>query len=262
MMKGDPLSTKELRLLFISMLRAQYENQINEGSLVSEHGLTMALHQSLELAEAEVNEGGQLNDLYHLQKMHTLTLKYSVLAAKSSCKHRRSGGKKIEDIDLHGIILQELAFTNSHVRAQEFFQEELGESDKDLSEAGKIVIAESKKQVIEVKNDMSRRVNDGYVIEITTHKFCDILLSKGIKYVEKLVKFGLLKDSEAEEMIEEMIHLQKEVKHTTCNATARKKDHLEIAIAGLNSAPSEGLHSIAEGDGSKEAGVDVDETEA
>merc|ERR1712161_139446 len=70
-----------------------------------------------------------------------------------------------------------------------------------------------------------------FVIQVTTHKFCEVLLNKGIKYVEDLNKNGLLEDTETEEMMEEMVHLLKEAKV--------KVKEAKIDLKGPMSAPRE-----------------------
>ena len=226
-MKGDPLSTKELRLLFISMLRAQYEHQINEGLLTAQHGLTIALLLSLEEAETEVKNGGPLNDLQYLRRFHTVALKCAKITVKATCGLLGKKIKMVEDMDLAVFIFQEIAFSSAHEQAQSFFQDELGSCEDDLSEGGKIVIAESKRQLKEVKNYLLRDVFEEYVIETTTHIFCQILLNKGIKHVDEIVELGLLKDSEAEEIVEEMVHLLGQVKHAKVGARVPKKNSAE-----------------------------------
>jgi len=212
MMKGDPLSTVELRLLFISMLRAQYESLINEGLLASENGLTIALEQSLEVTKTEVNKGGQLNDLNHLKTFHTLATKYTKIADKGIRWLRCNDRIPDEYSDLRSLVLLEFAFTNAHERAQEFFQDQLGDADSDLSEGGKIVLSESKAQVEEVRKHLNSKDSGEIVIEVSTHRLCDVLLNQGIVYVENLVKFGLLKESEAEDIIHELTDLQKQAR--------------------------------------------------
>ena len=48
-------------------------------------------------------------------------------------------------------------------------------------------------------------------------QFCKILITKGIQYIEKLTVHGLLKDSEAEEIVEELEELLEHV--ISCNET-------------------------------------------
>jgi len=202
MMTSDPLSTQELRLLFISMLRAQYECLINEGLLTSQHRLTVAIEQSLELAKTEVNDGMKLNDLCHLKKLNTFE--------RISTRWLGWKGKESsEEADLRSLILLEFTFINAHEVAQENFQEQLGDGDSDLSEGAKIVLGESKAQVEAVRQDLNSKDLEGIVTEVSTHKLCDILLNRGIAYVSNLVESGLLKESEAEEITRELAQVLK-----------------------------------------------------
>jgi NhaP-type Na+/H+ or K+/H+ antiporter len=60
LMSGEPLSAQEMRALFISLLRAMYEQQIDRGELVDREFLAIALQQSLEFAADHVSNGGIL----------------------------------------------------------------------------------------------------------------------------------------------------------------------------------------------------------
>lgn len=60
LMSGEPLSITEMRVLFISLLRANYELMINHGELVDREFLAVALEQSLEFAADSVANGGIL----------------------------------------------------------------------------------------------------------------------------------------------------------------------------------------------------------
>jgi NhaP-type Na+/H+ or K+/H+ antiporter len=94
MMKGAPLSTQELRFIFISMLKSQYEHQINEGLLTSKHGLAVCLEQSLESAKNNVKKGGELNDLHYVQKFYKMVTKYANIA-NNGTRWLLCRGKKI-----------------------------------------------------------------------------------------------------------------------------------------------------------------------
>jgi NhaP-type Na+/H+ or K+/H+ antiporter len=238
MMKGDPLSTKELRLLFISMLRSQYENLIDEGMLTSQHFLTIALDQSLKLAESEVNEGGPLNDLYHLRNFHKMAVRVAKIGGKAKMCCRFKKVANADNLDLHAFVLQEMSFADAHERAQQFFQEQLGDSDSDLSEAGKIVLAESNRQLKMINADLNNEKTQKFVREVATHKFCDILVNRSIQYIERLVKFGLLKESEAEEIVDEMIHIQKNICEAKINMHVHASEY-DFSCRDLGPASAE-----------------------
>lgn len=204
MMKKMPLSTKEMRLLFISILRAQYEHLMNEGLIGSKHGLSIVLVQSLEFAKSDVNSGKKLNDLYYVRKWA------SVVKLMTCCGKYRNEFNKLD-----AFISLEFAFTISHTAAQRIFQDEVGGGDSDLSEGGKVVLAESISQVKEVQKDLSCEEREEIVCEISTCEFCNIILTQSIGNVEELVAFGLLKESEAEEIINELTRLSRKLRHAT-----------------------------------------------
>ena len=60
MMSGEPLSAHEFRSLFISIVKANYEKQIEHGELADQEFLAIALQQSLDFATDEVSNGGPL----------------------------------------------------------------------------------------------------------------------------------------------------------------------------------------------------------
>jgi NhaP-type Na+/H+ or K+/H+ antiporter len=60
MMAGEPLSAQEMRALFISILRSNYEKQIEHGEMADQEFLAIALQQSLDFAADAVANGGPL----------------------------------------------------------------------------------------------------------------------------------------------------------------------------------------------------------
>jgi hypothetical protein len=232
---GEELSAKELRLLFISMLRSQYEQQIEDGLLVSSNGLEIALDLSLEEAETEVNNGGKLNDLKYLQKYDAVASKFIKFGRKASCGiiGKKYGGS--EEIKTVSLVTQSMSFVLAHERAQAKFQDELGESDSDLSDAGKAVISESKKEMKQAEKLLNNMMKDAIlkqvVVDIRTHRFCEVLLNRGIQYVEEIHNHGLLKESEAEELVEELAHLISAMKK---DEVIRKSTRDSVAAANLD----------------------------
>ena len=216
MMEGEPFSTKEVRLLFISMVRAAYEHQIAEGELESQHILAIALDQSLEQAEVDVQQGKPLDDFQYLRKLHFSGKKFShwiknhggwCCSTGKGSRYRMNMNQKLEN----AYVEQAMAFVSAHKRAQYHLQEELGDLNSDLSEAGKVVLSESTAQIDLALKDLEDKVDKDVVRLAVSHKFCKVLLNKAVHSVEKLVKHGLLKDSEAEEMVERLEHLLDDV---------------------------------------------------
>ena len=220
LMQGEPFSTSELRVLFISMIRSQYEYQIKNGELESQHLLAIALEQSLEEAETDCNKGLPLNDLEHLREYHRATSnlfrrtkKYTVCCDSCVGEPFKNRFKKRSHMHLKqkadALYVEEaMAFVSAHKRAQFFFKEQIMiGAGADIVEAGKVVLAESQKEIERATNDLDKTLDRKVVHLAASHKFCKILLNRGVAYVDKLAGFGLLKESEAEEMVEELEEL-------------------------------------------------------
>ena len=214
MIDGEPMSAKEMRLLFISILRSSYECLIDEGIIRSQDGQTIGLIQSLELAKTEVNDGGKLNDLQYVNGFSDFSVKYSNYAEKIMCLFGKCR-PSIKHRDILISIRFDFAFIHAHERAQKIFQQEFGDVSRDLSEGGKTVLWESVKQVEKVREKLNSEEIRKVVSECATRRFCHIILTKGIEHIEKLVRHGLLKESEAEHITEDLVRQQKAVLHAT-----------------------------------------------
>lgn len=210
MMGGEPLSAKELRSLFVSILRAAYAKQIKEGELVARHFLTVALEQSLEFATDAVGNGETLRDWEYVTMFDrpitdaALGLKNSAAAfgcLQQAWATRAHTGFRLTARRLK--VERSLAFMDAHRWAQEYFQKEFQDAESELSEAGKIVLEESRAQYRNAEECLNKTPAKELQIAVS-HKFCTILLSGGISYVDHLVEIGLLKESEAEHLVEEI----------------------------------------------------------
>ena len=210
MMGGEPLSAQELRSIFVSLLRAAYAKQIKEGELVARHFLTVALEQSLEFATDAVSNGETLKDWEYVtmadRPITDVALRLKNGAAALGClKHawamRAHTGFKMTAQRLR--IDRSLAFMAAHRWAQQYFQKEFQDAGSELSEAGKIVLQESRLQYMKAEKVLDETPEKELQIAVS-HKFCTILLSGGIFYVDHLVEIGLLKESEAEHLVEEI----------------------------------------------------------
>lgn len=211
MMNEDPLSAKELRILFISTLRAAYEKQIEEGELDDAHILAVSLDQSLEFALDRAVKGGPLKDWEDLTLVHKPITKFATafkefnfaraIVSRVVPTRRAELGWKSQSMNMY--IEQSLSFMAAHRTAQDSFKLELQDVDSQLNEAAKVVIEESKEQY--KLAEAALHSYDAHTTELAiSHKFCKILLTMGIHWIEKLVKTGLLKESEAEPLIEEI----------------------------------------------------------
>lgn len=218
LMGGEPLSAHELRQLFISILRSVYEEQIRNGELESQAFLAVSLMGSLDLAADAVSNGEPLQDWQHvmvadgtrMRATRSLTQKPKRAKLKENLKHnvekidpKRAAAVKRNNRRLR--IERSLAFMAAHQKAQTFFQREFLEADNELSEAGKLIIAESQTEYNKAAATL-RIYEPEVVADVVSHKFCSILLNSGVIYIGNLVEIGLLKDEEAEHFIHEIEH--------------------------------------------------------
>eukprot|EP00934_Nitzschia_sp_Nitz4_P000343 Nitzschia sp. Nitz4//scaffold35_size145790//85172//87847//NITZ4_003034-RA/size145790-snap-gene-0.15-mRNA-1//1//CDS//3329549136//343//frame0 len=224
MMDKEPLSAQELRILFLSILKATYDKQVEDGELDGSHLLYIALNQSLEFAHDAVMKGETLKDWEFLLLIHDPISKFASTLKKSRLsstvlnatmsKHHARLGLKDSQVDL--VIERSISFMAAHRAALKSFNAELQDADSELSEAAKVVVDESEQQY-----HLADKALDAFAPRVTSlaisHKFCKILLSAGVHHVEKLVDIGLLKESEAEHFVEE---IEEELHHVAkCNVS-------------------------------------------
>jgi NhaP-type Na+/H+ or K+/H+ antiporter len=220
MMAEDRLNIKEMRLLFLSIMKAAYERQINDGELVDKEFLTLALGQSLDCAEDDVLNGESINDWNHatamdgfLQALVKRCINCSV-AKYVFKKTRLKLGHSIRRLDIE----RALAFMEAHRWARDYIQKEFQDSDRELAEEGKLVMSESRCQC-----EKASAVFDQYgrhdVADVVSHKFCSIVINSAVSCIEKLVRAGLMHETEAEHVVTEMESSLISVR------TCRLKDH-------------------------------------
>jgi hypothetical protein len=231
----EPMSMQELRTLFISILKAAYEVQIRDGELEDRQFLSVTLEQSLEFAADAVSNGEPLRDwdfvhivdgpimkLAKQTKKHPKASRCLTLNTKCAIETRDNLKRNLKRLRIE----RALCFMAAHRWAQKFFRREFENAESELSESGKRVIRESQIQYDKAEEEL--KSNDPKDVEIvSSHKFCAILLNSGVYYVSKLVRSGLLKDDEAEHIVEALEHNLDEVK--SCDQ-AEHPGELEIDV--------------------------------
>lgn len=210
MMNEDLLSAIELRILFVSILKAAYDSQIENGELDDSHFLAVMLNQSLEIALDTVSKGGHLKDWEYLNLIESPFSKISKgfkegfkdlgMTQRVSSKRGHLGLKSsVENM----LIERSVSFMAAHKAAQAAFSLELQDADSELNEAAKVVLEESNREC-----NLAEKALKEFDLKTrqlaVSHKFCKILLTKSIHNVEKLVTIGLLKESEAEHFVEQI----------------------------------------------------------
>lgn len=98
-----------------------------------------------------------------------------------------------------------LAFMEAHKQARAIIKAEFFSHDVELSSAESIVLTESKSEC-EKAVALVDSFNEADVELVLSHKFCNILLNSAVKRVEHLTEAMLLKETEAEEFLEEVQH--------------------------------------------------------
>ena len=233
---GEPLSTQELRLLFVSVLKGAYDKQTRDGELVDSHFLAVSLYQSLDFVASEIsnNATAPLNDWECLLRWQQPYLKFkrlkgAIFHGKEKCGHTL-------------FIERSLAVMNAHRQAEKFLKEEFQDVDSELSTAGQLVVRESQRQY-RLAEEALERFDPKFVEMVVSRKFCRILLTAGITYIEGLVDVGLLKEAEAEpfveeleEYLEELHEMHHQVKHkgeeeSTNNDSPREESYSEVIDA-------------------------------
>jgi hypothetical protein len=204
------MTAKEFRSLFISILKAAYAKQIADGELQDRHFLAIVLDQSLEFASEDVANGKPLNDWEHVTLFQSFAsnmfTKVRNTAVGMQCMEktwaqRAQMGLKYTAKQMN--IERSLAFMAAHRYAQTFFTHEFQNAESELSEAGKLVIEESQVQFKKAEAILEKY--DVKQVEVAvSHKLCMIILNSGVNYIEALVEHGLLKDIEAEHLVEEI----------------------------------------------------------
>mmetsp|Transcript_11770 Transcript_11770/g.28173 ORF Transcript_11770/g.28173 Transcript_11770/m.28173 type:complete len:519 (-) Transcript_11770:112-1668(-) len=214
-LKGlEPPTLQEMRLLFISLLSASYSLQINNGELESTHPVTLALESSLTQTETEVKEGKPLNDFSYLSNYADYWAKTASSLRKRSrfllCLGKSLGKQANFSLNISDesiFVEQIISFLLAHSHAEDIFQWKFGGLHDDLSKSGQTVIGESRKQVELAKDALNSKLDPSTVRLASSHKFCKIIIKRMIQAIDELNSNGLLKTSEASEMLEDAQNL-------------------------------------------------------
>lgn len=108
------------------------------------------------------------------------------------------------------------------------------------------------------------------VKKAVSHKFCKILLTRGVRHIDKLTTHGLLKDSEAEEIVVELDELLEHV--LTCDQFHHEgeldfgKDDQDLACSLLprnteETSPGVEVEGVETDDNGQHGGFNLDPTD-
>jgi hypothetical protein len=202
------LSTIELRRIFLDLLKNLYEHQIDQGELLGREFVALSMQGSVDIAADLVARGEPLRDweftrLVNLpagttfRKITSMGILQPLI--KRVMKYPAAHNLKEEGMRID--VERSMAFLHAHATAQQVFQQEFVTSE--FSAAEKTVIKESMAECREAEALLATYPAKDVEL-VVSHKFCNILLNKGARYIEHLNKTGLLKDPETEEIMEEI----------------------------------------------------------
>ena len=200
---------QEFRVLFLDLLHSAYEMQIAGGELVQRQFLTVALEQSLDLAQDKVSQGEALNDWHYatatdptLMKLNRL-IRHNKLIVNCLESLRPGTRERWKLSSKHFNTERALAFMAAHQYAQDFIKREFADPSNELSNAGKAVLEESQAEWLKAEAVLKKQDRTDLETAVS-HKFCSILLNSSIIYIGQLVEQGLLRDDEAEHWVGEV----------------------------------------------------------
>lgn len=185
----DPLSLQELRSLFISILRAAYDQQVRDGELHDREFLSVALEASLDFAEDAVQKGDPIRDWDFVHMVDSRSRKLSRFPGATRFVARifqlflRRSRINPEQTIVRLRVERSLAFMAAHRKAQQFLQSEFSEgADLELTEVGNRVLSESQVQYEKAKQVLKEYPAKSLEV-VVSHKFCLILLDSGANYL-------------------------------------------------------------------------------
>lgn len=209
----DDAVESEERHIFISLLRREYQHQMETGELDARGFMPYSLLHSLNAADDAANHGRPLNDWEASQTLSKgltnrgdrMLHKLRTVKAGDLC----SGGNKETGVQFYFIrtqVLQALALIHAHEGAQAKFKEEFATvGEHALTASEKAVLDESKEQIAQA--EAALETFDKNDVDIVKSQFvCKVLLSKSAKYFETLAHDGLMTDKEASEFLEHIEH--------------------------------------------------------
>jgi len=209
--ESSPLTTKEVRRLFLELLRASYTHQVEDGSLSNHDYLKYALDQSIEFAREAVSNGKPLKDWEYTTIVRS-RLSHATRRIRACTRQLRCYGPvrgasadqltdKVEQMKFD--IERCMAFLEAHRRSRDLLRNEFVASDSDMSSGEKRVLEESEAECLQAE-DVLFSYPAAAVEVIVSHQFCIILLNQAAKHAERLSEAGLLLEEEATEILEEI----------------------------------------------------------
>jgi NhaP-type Na+/H+ or K+/H+ antiporter len=222
----DPTLVKDIRIMFVELLRSAYHAQIQAGELDSReyHGfLVYVLLQSLDFAHDSAIAGVPLDD-WRASQIASPEL---VEKVEDSCRRiynffsfsrkvdsdpRNSKATRLMTLrderplkyQLYRLdVLRAFSFIDAHLEAQDRLREEFGKETGDLWFAFQRVLQESKAQIRKA-GEILRTANKKRLKHVISHHLCLILQGKAARYYQLLHDSGVLSAREAHQYLHEI----------------------------------------------------------
>lgn len=211
---GDGESTtqlmRELRLAYLDILKAAYEEQVGKGELDARRGNGILLHsleQSVDFASDAVVRGRPIEDwetfIANPEWADQLDLKMRKILRPHNKEYKK--GERANTLEYRVLkfdVFLALSFIQAHRNAQGKFRSEFlqdAEGD-DMVKAAKMVLIETEKQVGLAEETLKSK-DQKDVCVMVSHLFCVILLNKIARDAEAMCGSGILKDKEAHKYV-------------------------------------------------------------
>ena len=237
-------ATTELRLIFLELLSAAYERARRLGHLDARKSngfVYYNLKRSIEFAQSAVNRGEPLRDWEFSQKFRraTTTKLRRLIGDVGHCALGKGQGHSLEFAQMRSDILRALAFAQAHQWAQARLEVEFISGSIDLVESARIVLEESKTEVLESEEEIARFSVDDRKI-VMSHYVCTILLNKAAQVVRNHTKAGLLAAKEAQHYLESIEESLGEIR--VCPISHTHTEDGETAVS-VEPVPEEQLNA-------------------
>ena len=199
---------EQLRTTFIEQLKWGYRKQLERGELDGRLAfLAYVIQQGLDFAADDVTKGNPVRDWEFSQRLdykyvnrvkcwtkRVITL--NGLICKKRVEDDRVASGEFKDIRF--TVWLSMAIIEAHRVAKEQFKAKL--SEKYPNEVNQVLL-ESEQQTVLAKQAVSD-IDSKDVEFVTEHLLCIILLNKRSKYLNGLLKSGLLSEKEVQQVVD------------------------------------------------------------
>lgn len=244
----ETFGEKELRLLFLELLKGAYEVALQEGYLdarVDNGLLHFSLLQSLDFAKDEINRGGPISD-WKFTKFSEIAAIDNFAKRISNCMNRATCDREKQRITL----LKAFEFQSAHRNARRIFQEEfLDDADDAIAEAAQIILKESEEQE-KLASEVLSAIDSDEMQLFVSHYACSILLNKVALLVQKHNKSGAIRDQSANEVLEDVDKCLREVNLCTLDHEEKEEKPIQKAKDPVKETPPE-VETLVEGQESR-----------